>query len=49
MRRGLAHLQVELRQDLIEGEGGARRWAEVLAAALRRPLADPGVRRVERC
>ena len=48
MRRGLAHLQVELRQDLIEGEGGARRWAEVLAAALRRPLADPGVRRVER-
>jgi predicted N-formylglutamate amidohydrolase len=48
MRRGLAHLQVELRQDLIEGEGGARRWAEVLAAALRGPLADPGVQRVER-
>ena len=48
MRRGLPHLQVELRQDLIEGEGGARRWAEVLAAALREPLADPAVQRIER-
>jgi predicted N-formylglutamate amidohydrolase len=37
MRRGLPHLQVEFRQDLVATPAGARRWAEVLLAAL--PLA----------
>jgi predicted N-formylglutamate amidohydrolase len=37
--RGLPHLQVEIRQDLIAAEAGARHWAEVLLAALRPALA----------
>ena len=37
MDRGLPHLQVEFRQDLIATAADARRWAEVLLAAL--PLA----------
>jgi predicted N-formylglutamate amidohydrolase len=47
LRRGLPHLQVEFRQDLIDGEGSARRWAEVLAAALVTPLTDPSIHRLE--
>ena len=38
--RGLPYLQVEIRQDLIAAPAGARRWAEVLLAALRPALAD---------
>ncbi len=34
IRRGLPHLQVEFRQDLIATAAGARHWAEVLLAAL---------------
>ncbi len=41
MRRGLPHLQVEFRQDLVATPAGARHWAEVLLAALLLPLAQP--------
>jgi predicted N-formylglutamate amidohydrolase len=34
MRRGLPHLQVEFRQDLVATPTGAARWADVLLAAL---------------
>jgi predicted N-formylglutamate amidohydrolase len=34
MRRGLPHLQVEFRQDLIGTPADARRWADILLAAL---------------
>jgi predicted N-formylglutamate amidohydrolase len=34
MRRGLRHLQVEFRQDLIAGEPGADKWAKVFGDAL---------------
>ncbi len=38
-RRGLPHLQVEFRQDLIATPAGARHWADVLLAAVRPVLA----------
>ncbi len=41
MRRGLPHLQVEFRQDLVATPAGARRWADVLLAALPSTLAQP--------
>jgi predicted N-formylglutamate amidohydrolase len=41
MRRGLPHLQVEFRQDLIATPAGAVQWADVLLAALPLPLAQP--------
>jgi predicted N-formylglutamate amidohydrolase len=41
MRRGLPHLQVEFRQDLIATSAGARRWAEVLLAALPPDVTQP--------
>ena len=34
--RGLPHIEIELRQDLIGTRAGAESWAETLAAALRR-------------
>ena len=37
--RGLPHVAVELRQDLIADDAGARRWAEILGAALKPILA----------
>ena len=43
--RGLPHIEIELRQDLITEREGAEAWAETLAAALeraRRALAPPG-------
>ena len=40
MARGLPHLLVEIRQDLIADPDGARHWAEVLLAALRSALAS---------
>jgi predicted N-formylglutamate amidohydrolase len=33
-RRGLAHVGIELRQDLISAEGGQIEWTERLARAL---------------
>ena len=41
VRRGLPHLQVEFRQDLIATPAGARHWAEVLLAALPPTVAQP--------
>jgi predicted N-formylglutamate amidohydrolase len=41
MRRGLPHLQVEFRQDLVATPAGAAQWADVLLAALPLPLAQP--------
>ncbi len=47
MRRGLAHVQVEFRQDLVSGAGGARVWADRFADALAPLLGDPRLRRPE--
>jgi predicted N-formylglutamate amidohydrolase len=41
IRRGLPHLQVEFRQDLIATPAAARRWAEVLLAALPLTVTQP--------
>jgi len=41
MRRGLPHLQVEFRQDLIATPAGARHWADVLLGALPPDVAQP--------
>jgi predicted N-formylglutamate amidohydrolase len=40
-RTGLPHITFEVRQDLIDRQERAEVWARRLAAALRRPLADP--------
>ncbi len=39
--RGLPHVTVEIRQDLIDTHHGAEAWANILAAALAGPLNDP--------
>lgn len=44
--RGLPHVAVELRQDLIASDVGAEEWAARLAAALEPILADPGLYRI---
>jgi predicted N-formylglutamate amidohydrolase len=41
--RGIAHLGIEVRQDLISKPDQARHWAQVLASALAEPLADPAI------
>jgi predicted N-formylglutamate amidohydrolase len=41
-KRGLAHVEIEIRQDLIEDEAGQAEWAERLARLLR--LADARLR-----
>jgi predicted N-formylglutamate amidohydrolase len=33
-RRGIAHVALEIRQDLVTGEPGQRRWADLLARLL---------------
>ena len=38
---GIPHVSIEVRQDLINSEEGAERWAIILADALRDILADP--------
>lgn len=43
--RGLPHVAIELRQDLIADDRGAAGWAERLAAALAPILADPALYR----
>jgi predicted N-formylglutamate amidohydrolase len=45
---GLPHVALELRQDLVAGEHGARQWAERLARLLKPILAAPGLRRALR-
>ncbi len=39
--RGIAHVAIEVRQDLIGNAENAQHWAGVLATALAEPLADP--------
>jgi len=40
---GLPHISIETRQDLINTEDGAERWAVILGDSLRDILADPGL------
>lgn len=42
-RRGLPHVLIEIRQDLIDTEAAAACWGERLARLLRPILAEPGV------
>jgi predicted N-formylglutamate amidohydrolase len=46
--KGLAHVAIELRQDLIAADAGAREWAERLARSLSPILARPEIYRTER-
>ncbi len=43
---GLPHCAVEIRQDLVETEDAAARWAGILEPALREILASPGLHRI---
>jgi predicted N-formylglutamate amidohydrolase len=43
---GLPHVSIEVRQDLINTEAGAERWASILDDALHDILADPDLYRV---
>jgi predicted N-formylglutamate amidohydrolase len=45
--RGLPHVLIEVRQDLIADANGATEWGRRLAEALRPILAQPDVRRIE--
>lgn len=45
---GLPHVLIEIRQDLIDGEAGARAWAERLAGVLGEILAGSGPFRCEK-
>ena len=45
--RGLPHVAIELRQDLVAAEEGAAAWSARLAAALSPILARPEIRRIE--
>ena len=38
---GIPHVSIEIRQDLVDTEDGAERWATILDDALRDILADP--------
>lgn len=38
---GIPHVSIEIRQDLVNTEAGAERWATILDDALREILADP--------
>jgi predicted N-formylglutamate amidohydrolase len=40
---GLPHVSIEIRQDLVDTEEGAERWATILHEALAETLADPGL------
>ena len=43
---GLPHISIEVRQDLIDTEEGAERWASILDEALKEILADPQLYRL---
>jgi predicted N-formylglutamate amidohydrolase len=45
-KRGLPHVLIELRQDLIADEAGQAAWAEKLARALKPILAEPDLHRI---
>jgi predicted N-formylglutamate amidohydrolase len=47
VKRGLSHVAVEIRQDLIAEPEGEREWAERLAAALTPILEDPALYHVK--
>jgi predicted N-formylglutamate amidohydrolase len=42
---GLPHVGIEVRQDLVSDDAGAKKWATVLSRALKEILADPGLYR----
>jgi predicted N-formylglutamate amidohydrolase len=42
---GLPHVGIEVRQDLVRDEPGARQWAAILAGALAGVLADANLYR----
>ncbi|MCC7274778.1 MAG: N-formylglutamate amidohydrolase [Alphaproteobacteria bacterium] len=46
-RRGLPHVLIEIRQDLVADDAGAAAWADRLASALKPILADPKLYAVE--
>lgn len=46
-KRGIPHVLVEVRQDLIADDGGVAEWTDRLAAVLSDLLADPTLRRIE--
>jgi len=46
-RRGLPHVEIEIRQDLIDTADGAAAWAEIIAGALEPILASPDLYRAE--
>ena len=43
---GLPHISIEVRQDLVNSEEGAEKWATILAEALTEILAEPDLYRV---
>ena len=45
-RPRLPHVMIEIRQDEIDTEAGAHRYADIVHAALAGPLADPGLYRL---
>ena len=48
LARGLPHILLEIRQDLIDSAGGVIAWIERIARALETPLNDPQLYRVSR-
>ena len=48
LARGLPHVLLEIRQDLIDSVSGVMTWADRLARALEAPLNDPGIYRVSK-
>lgn len=46
--RGLPHVLIEVRDDLIRDQAGVARWGGILGDALAPILADPALRRIER-
>lgn len=47
MKRGLPHLQFEVRQDLVADEKGAHRWADLVYDLVADLVASPDLRRIE--
>ena len=45
--RGLVHVELEIRQDLIDTRHGAAEWAGILGEALDEVLADPNLYRIQ--
>lgn len=45
--RGIPHVALEIRQDLVDTHHGAAHWAGIVAEALKPILADPKIRTVE--